>query len=64
MNRPVAAPPQSRVIRHIVAAIALLGLAIVLWRVSDAFIIAFGGIVLAALIHGIAGRISGNGGAS
>jgi predicted PurR-regulated permease PerM len=42
------------VTRQILIAIALLGLAVLLWRVADVLIIGFGGIVIAALLRALA----------
>ncbi len=40
--------------RFIVTAIALLALAVVLWRVSDVLVVGFGGIVIAAMVRALA----------
>ncbi len=44
----------NNVIRQIVIAIALLGLAVLLWRVSDVLVVGFGGIVVAAMLRAVA----------
>lgn len=44
--------------RHIIVAIALVGLAVVVWRVSYVLVVGFGGIVLAAVLRAIAGPLS------
>lgn len=43
--------------RYILAALGLLALGIIVWRLSDVFVIAFGGIVVATLLRAIAGPL-------
>lgn len=48
--------------RYILIAIALIGLTLLLWKIVDALVIAFGGIVLAAVLRALAtpvGRLTG-----
>lgn len=47
-----------RVTRYLVIAIALVGLAVILWKLTDVFTITFGGVVGAAMLRGIAIPIS------
>jgi predicted PurR-regulated permease PerM len=46
--------PVNNITRQILVAIALLGVAVLLWRVADVLIVGFGGIVLAALLRAFA----------
>lgn len=46
--------PTYNITRQIIIAIALLGLAVLVWRVADVLIIGFGGIVLAAMLRALA----------
>jgi predicted PurR-regulated permease PerM len=50
--------PTNNITRQIIIAISLLGLAVVLWRISDVLVVGFGGIVLAALLRGLADPIA------
>lgn len=54
MNPPRRQSESNAITRQILIAISLLALAVVLWRVSDVLVIAFGGIVLAALVRALA----------
>lgn len=49
---------QNNVTRQIIIAIALLALAVVVWRVSYVLVVGFGGIVLAAVLRAIAVPLS------
>jgi predicted PurR-regulated permease PerM len=53
---------RNTITRQILVAIALLGVAVLLWRVADVLIVGFGGIVIAALLRAMAvplARITG-----
>lgn len=58
MTAPPGEAPNYSVTRQILVAIGLLALAVVLWRVSDVLVIAFGGIVLAALIRALSAPLA------
>jgi predicted PurR-regulated permease PerM len=49
-----AAPTASPATRNIIVAIALVALAVMIWRTADVFIVAFGGVVVAALLRALA----------
>lgn len=51
---PTASPNPTRAI---LIAIALVGLTLLLWKIVDALVIAFGGIVLAAVLRALAGPV-------
>jgi predicted PurR-regulated permease PerM len=51
---PSASAREPAYVRLILIGIALVALAVVLWRVSDVLVIGFGGIVLAALLRALA----------
>lgn len=55
---PKSAERNNTIIRQIIIAISLLGLAVVLWRVSDVLVIGFGGIVMAAMLRALAAPIA------
>ncbi len=44
--------------RHIIIAITLLALAVLAWQVADIFMMAFGGVVFAAVLRGLADPLS------
>lgn len=50
--------PNNNITRQIIIAISLLGLAVVLWRISDVLVVGFGGVVLAALLRALADPIA------
>lgn len=54
MDTHAAPLAENNVVRYIVTGIALLGLAVVVWRVSDVLVVGFGGIVLAAMLRALA----------
>ncbi|HTL67310.1 MAG TPA: AI-2E family transporter [Lacunisphaera sp.] len=47
-------PPTRRATRYILCAIALTALAVIIWRISAVVVVAFGGIVGAAVLRGLA----------
>jgi predicted PurR-regulated permease PerM len=58
VTNPQSSPSNNTVTRQILTAIALLGLAVVLWRVSDVLVIGFGGIVMAAMIRALSAPLA------
>lgn len=53
-----ATPSTSDVTRYIIIAIALIAVALLIWYVSEVFIIAFGGIVVATVLRAVADPVS------
>lgn len=51
---PERTDPNHNAIRQIIIAISLIGLAVIVWRVSDVLVVGFGGIVLAAMLRALA----------
>lgn len=48
--------------RHIIVAVAILGIAAIIWTIADAFVIAFGGVVIATVLLSLSrplGRLTG-----
>jgi predicted PurR-regulated permease PerM len=55
---PAPDPETSTATRYVVIAIGLVGLAVMIWRLSDVFVVAFGGIVGAAVLRALSMPLS------
>jgi hypothetical protein len=53
----VAAEPTRTFIRHALIGLALVALALLLWRIAYALLLAFGGVLFAVLLTGVAGKV-------